>query len=95
MAQAGGRQFDTPNLADANPPDGWGGPQGDPGDSDHVTQQPMTSNPPRVRMSMASPTHIDLPKRSFTPPGVGGTFMPGGSQGATDKGTEERSSAAY
>jgi hypothetical protein len=92
MAQSGGRQFDTPDFNDSVPPDP--AMQGDAGDANHVMRPPTVGGNPRLRMSMASPTHIDLPLRSTTPPGVGGTFMPGGSQGSLDKGTEERSSAA-
>jgi hypothetical protein len=95
MGSYGGpSQWDTPDFGDSVPPDPAN--QGSPGDSGHVTQQPMTSNPPRVRMSMASPTHVNLAQRSMTPPGIGGSFMPGNKvQSATSGGSEERSSAAY
>lgn len=95
---AGGRQFETPDFADSVPPDGGvdaGSEQGSMGDPNHIMRPPTVGGNPRLRSSMASPTHIDLALRSTTPPGVGGTFMPGGSQGSLDKGSEEKSNAAY
>lgn len=89
---SGAPEWGPPDFADAMPPK----PANQGGhDSVHM-QAPMTSSPPRTRMSMASPTHINLAERSTTPAPVGGSFMPpkSGAGSNSGYGSEERSNAA-